>query len=47
MNAEDLEFSIHRQNVLQSVTARQNFLRELKVFVRLVLRSHPSPDTLI
>jgi hypothetical protein len=30
-------------NLLQSITARQNFLRELKVLMRLVLRSHPSP----
>ena len=35
------------KSVLQSVTARQNFLRELKVFMRLVLRSHPSANPLI
>jgi hypothetical protein len=33
--------------VLQSVTARENFLRELKVFMRLVLGCHPSTNPLI
>jgi hypothetical protein len=35
------------QIVLESITARQHFFRELELFVRLILRSHPSADALI